>query len=650
MQHQDINEKVRLFLSKLFVYLFILPLLYNAVCYGGAANEFDEQFDEFVTNKMHDDGIPGAVIVVVKDGRLFFSRGYGYANLEENIAVDPSRTLFRVGSISKVINGTAVMQMVEQSRLDLHTDINVYLENFKIPQTFPKPVTTAHLLTHTAGFDDRYIGKSARNPDDRLSLAEYCRLYLPERFIEPGEMFTYSNYGNALAGYLVEIASGVPFAEYVDSAILQPLGMHYSGFELRDELEPYLARGYSDMSGSYRTLPYDYLLDMPAGQFVASGEDMARFMSAHLQGGELNGNRILSDTTISEMHREQFKNHPALNDGTAYTFGIRTVNGRRTLTHGGAYAGFFALLYLFPEEEVGIFIAANILKPNFVHAAMQYMVNGLLNETDTLTIDEPYAIPDQFDTDIQKFAGTYRDTRYPRKTFDKLSILTGIVGGEMKLRTNDEGMLLMPDLFGNERRLVKTGPLLFQSMDDNYKMTFRESGNGRITHVFTSGVTSLERIPWYTTTGLHRMLFVIFPLFFLMTAFLTIGRYILRKLRPASQTATHPHGLILNRLHVLIAVTFIMYLLLTLAVIAALVPVEQIVSGFPYGLPSAMYAVQLIPFVTILLTVGLFIYVVREWFDKNITLLQRIYYSGYLFVSVGAILFLGHWNLIGFHF
>ena len=96
------------------------------------------------------------MIVVVKDGQVYFAKGYGYADLKNRISVDPERTLFRIASVAKVVTGTAIMQLVESGQLDLHRDVNAYLTRFKIENKFDRPITMAHLLTHTPGLDERY--------------------------------------------------------------------------------------------------------------------------------------------------------------------------------------------------------------------------------------------------------------------------------------------------------------------------------------------------------------------------------------------------------------------------------------------------------------------------------------------------------------
>ncbi len=207
--------------------------------------EFAAFLDSLIQVKMKEHHIPGVEFIMVKDGEIFFSKGYGHADLEQTILVDPAQTLFRICSIAKVVTGTAVMQLVEQGRIDLDRDVNEYLSLFKIKNKFPQPVTMKHLLTHTGGFDDMYLNKVGRTKAEQMPLGDFLAKRLPPIITPPGEVYTYSNLGNALAGYLVEVVSGQDFADYAVENIFKPLEMNHSNFRLPDSLAPNLSKAIS---------------------------------------------------------------------------------------------------------------------------------------------------------------------------------------------------------------------------------------------------------------------------------------------------------------------------------------------------------------------------------------------------------------------
>ena len=189
------------------------------------AGDLETFLDGIMRIHMESRHIAGAVFVAVKDGEIFLSKGYGYADVDGRKPALPDKTLFRPGSVSKLFVWTAVMQLWEQGRIDLDADINTYLRTFQIPDTFPQPITMKDLMRHTPGFEETVLGMAARMPADLVPLGEYLQKNLPERVFPPGEITAYSNYGSALAAYIVEVVSGIPFEEYLERSIFVPLGM-----------------------------------------------------------------------------------------------------------------------------------------------------------------------------------------------------------------------------------------------------------------------------------------------------------------------------------------------------------------------------------------------------------------------------------------
>ena len=191
------------------------------------AGEVEAFMDMMFTRHMEEYHIAGAAVAVVKDGQLFFAKGYGYANVENKIPVDAATTIFRTGSVGKVLTWTAIMQLVEQGKLDLDADINTYLD-FQIPDTYPQPITLRHLMTHTSGIEDRWLGSVVTDSSELVSEREWLVDNFPGRVRPPGEAAGYSNYNAMLGGYIVARVSGEPYEEYVQKHIFEPLGMTHS--------------------------------------------------------------------------------------------------------------------------------------------------------------------------------------------------------------------------------------------------------------------------------------------------------------------------------------------------------------------------------------------------------------------------------------
>jgi CubicO group peptidase (beta-lactamase class C family) len=323
-----------------------------------------QEFEDFVDNcfeqEMSNNHIPGGVVSVVKDGKLFFAKGYGYANVEKKIPVVADKTLFRIASLSKLVTATAAMQLYERGQLDLNADVNQYLTDFQLKNPFPEPVKVAQLMTHTDGTTKRRIGLAAPTASEMKPLGEYLGEYMPPIVWHPGKLYSYSSHSTALLGYLVEKIAGVPFVQYIDRNIFQPLEMRRSTFvqppppSLADDL----AVGYQYRSGSFKSVPYLYLNIAPAASMQTTATDMANFMIAHLLRGRYENSPILEEDTMRLMHEQHFTHHPLL-PGTAYEFHERLENNLRMLTHIGSLRGYSSSLTLLPDRNIGIFTATN---------------------------------------------------------------------------------------------------------------------------------------------------------------------------------------------------------------------------------------------------------------------------------------------------
>jgi CubicO group peptidase (beta-lactamase class C family) len=297
---------------------------------------------------------PGAVVVVVKRDGPVFAKGYGFADIDARKPFTADTTLVRPGSISKLFTGIAVMQLVDAGKLDLDRDVNDYID-FAIPT--PQggvPVTLRRLLTHRAGFEEHLKGLFSRDREPE-PLGRWLAENLPRRLFPKGDVPAYSNYGVALAGYLVERVSGEPYGAYVQRHILDPLGMRHSTFRqpLPDDLAPLMAKGYR-RSDKPPLAFFETIAAAPAGGLSATADDMGRFIRALINGGELDGIRILSKARLDEMMAPADAT-PAGYLGLVF-FGTK-VAGHDSIGHGGATMTFFSDLKFFPDEGVGIFVS-----------------------------------------------------------------------------------------------------------------------------------------------------------------------------------------------------------------------------------------------------------------------------------------------------
>jgi CubicO group peptidase (beta-lactamase class C family) len=527
----------------------MFPLLLAALSLPG--------LDDSVRASMQKNHVPGAVVAIVERGQPPVVRAYGLADVAGKRAVDPNTSAFRNGSVSKVMTATAVLQLVEQGKLDLNADVNGYVD-FTIPPFEGMPVTLAQLLTHTAGFDDKYVGKSARTFEQAMPLGAFVKRFLPRRIAPPGEIFTYSNYGVALAGYIVERTSGQPFAQYVQEKVFQPLGMEWSTFVLPDRIREQAAIPYEWTGSEWRAQPWDYLQDSPAGMQMSSGADMARFLAWALEHPE------------RDEFKQHFSQNARLEGGIGWVWELGRVRGHDFVGHDGGYSGARARLRVFQEDGIGYFIAENSGSDAFLSEVSGAIDRRILPEPPVPAMVKPQ----KWDRDVARFAGVYRDTRYPRDSLLKVGVLLDFLGGELTIGTTPEGLITIPRWDGTPRRMAQIEPGLFQSLDDDYLCAFSPDAS----YLFTSGTTPMEHVRWWLAAPNQRWVFVVTAF---ALALLVVGpirrRLLPEPLRtPANWTvnayALHGAGVGL--------------------VLQVLTPAAERNGGYMYGFPWPIWVVQ----------------------------------------------------------
>ena len=319
------------------------------------AEDVNAWLDGKLPDALKNGDIPGAVVSVVKDGQVVTTRGYGWADTGASggqpVAVDPQTSLFRVASVSKIPTSIAAIQLVEQGKVDLDADISAYLD-FEIERRFDEPLTLRHLLTHSAGFDEH--GSLTPTTD----LEAYVKNDPPVQVFAPGTTPGYSNYGMALAGYIVQRVSGQPFEAYVREHVLEPAGMTSSTYEqpLPKDMAGSLGPGYTSTG---EEVPFELMGDFPAGSLTVSAPDFAAFMNAQLSRSP----KLLREETWEQMWSPGLGEERLGNRAKAGEMGLGyfelTRHGRRIVEHGGDNQGWHSKFELYPEKKTGIFISYN---------------------------------------------------------------------------------------------------------------------------------------------------------------------------------------------------------------------------------------------------------------------------------------------------
>jgi CubicO group peptidase (beta-lactamase class C family) len=592
--------------------------------------ELEAFLDGIMTANLRDKHVAGATIAVVKDGSLLFAKGYGYADVDKRRPVDPARSLFRIGSTSKLFTWTAVMQLVEQGKLDLDADVNRYLD-FKIPATFPQPITLRHIMTHTPGFEEDSRDLIGDDSAQIVPLGRWLATHIPGRVRPPGTYASYSNYATALAGYIVQRASGMPWDDYIEQHVLAPLGMGQTTTRqpLPSRLRADMSEGYAWGGGKFVSRKFEIVEPMPAGSIAASATDMAKFMIAHLSDGELGGQRVLADSTAKRMHARAFGHDPRL-PGFALGFYEKTSHGLRIIGHGGDTQWFHTDLALVPEEKLGVFVSYNT------------NTGGELSFSPFLTqfLDHYYPItpsavvmPANAALEAQRVQGEYEFNRRSYTTFQKAIGLAG----DIRISA-DSGRLVMHSPLGDSR-LVPVGPLLYREELGDALVAFQSDSGGRVVRGFfgPAPMMTMERVPPSQSVMLHWIILGLGALVFVGTVLAAIGRFIRRRFGDARRDDALPGRWLLVTAS-LLQIAF---------AIAVVVIVSASGGGFLNGPLTSLKVALALPVIGTLCVLGAVYFASRQWRLGAGTLAARLRFSAATFVALVFTWSLFQWNLLG---
>ncbi|MBK5188622.1 MAG: beta-lactamase family protein [Gemmatimonadaceae bacterium] len=594
---------------------------------------FDGAMRQFI-DQLH---VSGAVVAVVKDGRVVYAHGYGLSNVEKRTPVDPATSLFRIGSTSKLFTWTAIMQLVQQGKINLDADVNTYLTQFKIPAAYGKPVTVRSLLTHSSGFEDGALGYLITNDSSRVEPIDVTlKKHMPARVRPPGVLSSYSNYGAALAGLIVQNVSGIPFNDYIRRNILDPLDMHHATFQepLPPELKADAVTGYTRDNGVYVAKPFEFVGGFrPAGSGSMSALDMTHFMLAHLQNGHYGNARILDSATTQLMHARAFANDPRL-PAMALGFYEQRINGVRFIGHEGDTQYFHTAMFLIPEAQTGIFLS-------YVGTGAEPVRQGILQAFfDRYFPAAPEVLPPA-PTDFAKTAegltGAYRFARHSSTKIDKALIVASppIEVSVMK----KEGRLLVTGLGEHPAQFASTGDGIFAQVEGPLHIAFTVDSSGAATRLSVDAYPFMgtERVPWIETPSLWYTVLGISALLFLSVIITVFYRRSGIKQLPSEQKRV-----------VWLSFAGAAWFFLTFIVLGVVIAVN--ISDLGGAIPTSLKVALVMPILFVLLTLALVFAAIGAWRHAYWGAGRRIHFTLIVIAAVAVSLFFAQWNMLGWRF
>ena len=577
--------------------------------------------------------VAGTVVSVVKDGKVVFTKGYGYSDVSRRTPATTDATLFRIGSISKTFTWTAVMQLVEQGKIDLDRDINSYLD-FKIPAAFGKPVTMHHLLTHTAGFEENIKDMFVAGAPG--SIADYLKTHVPQQIYVPGTTPSYSNYGATLAGYIVERVSGTPFNEYIRQNIFQPLGMTRATFvqPLPDDLKPFMSQGYRLASEPPKS--FEMIQVWPAGSVSATADAMSHFMIAQLEDGQYDGARVLKPETARLMHSRLFGVSSAAN-GMAHGFYETTRNGHRTIAHGGDSQWFHSDMQLMLDEHLGFFISSNSAgNGGDLRAAVW---TGFLDRYYPFVPPVAASVASAL-SDARAVAGAYQTSR--RVETNVVSVVNLLSQDVVTVNADSTiSSSSLKNLAGKPKRFREIAPLVFREVGDQSILAFTKDQAGKLVMSGDYPFMVGHQTPALKGSGLN----IGALCFALAVLLLTLLSWPVMAMLRKHYRSVPALSARYRRLRLGIRITAFASLLFVVLIATLLSAIESDIASFSSGRAGYFHLLQAIGLIGLLGLPVAVIHSLSSWRDRSLWVWTKVWNTLTLLAFVGYTGFLLNWHM-----
>lgn len=589
--------------------------------------------DSITISGINNSMAPGVVVGIASSDSIIFLKGYGYSDYNKKIAVDPEKTLFQLGSIGKLFTSIGLLQQIEKKKISLNDDVNKYLVDWEIRNSFDQPVTPFHLLTHTAGFNDHFINYMAKNNSEIESLGKHLPKNMPSVFKAPGTEINYSNYSYALAGHLVEQVSGNSFENQIQTTIFNPIKMSSATYHIPDD---YMKRDL--YANGYKTRETFVAAKMfprhakPAGSIAATGKDMITFAQALLK----RDTTLLKDESYNLLLNEQFTNH---SKQTGYTLGMEVQNysGHMAYAKTGQVDGFLSILIVFPDLDLAFFMSTNTETDN-------HFVNFFKGFTSTF-FPKKKANPVSVDFDMKEYIGDYASERANHENIEEFFQLFLYPFTLYESKSGNLGAIQ-----NNKRHEYQyLGNDVFQDLSDsNAYITFKRD-SGKISSMYRNvnviGVkvpASYKKLKWYERPSFLNDKYpyaLIIMVTYLLLPLLWIVRFYIREKKPE----------FLRKLTVPFtyhAVAFLFLGLFFWNIIGFMVPLIKLGEQMAFGLPDSLVNMKYFNWAMALTSIILILFSVNLWLKQKSTIMFRVYYTVFSLITLSYTLILHRWHFL----
>lgn len=609
-----------IFISLYSLTILILPLKSIGQSQNKSSIKWEKEIDEYVSDVMSDWHIPGLALTVVENNEILLMKGYGVTDIETQVPVNPESTVFHVGSISKPITATAVLNLYDRGQLSLDREIDQFFEVPFFENLYDHYPTTAQLLVHAGGFDVRTINRYSKRADAILPLEDYLRKNMPPIIHPPGAISIYSNHGYALLGHIVSKISKQRFASYMKDHIFDPLEMKKSSFDIKPNKDKEVATGYGFGPNAGNKVDPIYIKTVPASMLKTTAVDISHWMIAILNDGSFQGKEILKPSTNKTLLTRQYSNHPLI-PGRSFGLSESSRFSPPEFLHSGVVPGFTSVLVLVPEIKFGLFITAN------TNAYLWGIANRILDqiESNLGSADPVTKVFEQVDS--SNFEGYYRAAGIPQNSMFKFgnwirqTHISSLPDGKVEW----EGSTYSP-----------VDSLAFQKEGNESIVAFKKK-EGKINYLFAGG-DEYVKIPWFQNTILQGVIFTLFLLTFLVIV-LRWGFIPVFNKEKSFESRKWPITIIT----VASAINFIFLVSIIYLAIVELGDKNILI----YGVPIWFKIIKILVWISFALSIGILIGSILSWKQKYWKMKKRLTYSLLTSVLLFFIPYVFYWNLLG---
>ncbi len=603
-------------MKRIKLIITLILLLSLTIPSFGDANE--DVLAHLINVEMVNYNVPGAMVTVVQDGKLYYENAFGKANIITNTPMDVRFSVVQTGSVSKVLTTYALLNLLTDKNISVDAAIAPYLPAYLSEQSYIGSLTFRNLLTHTTGLATLKADSALQEDPLRsisLSFGEQAELFFDnyklKPVIEKDDYTIFSNVGYILSGVLIESLSGERYEYYMANAVFAPLGMTTSSDLMLGKLSTGMSviQNYAVFGGQRTPLAPFKAKHLPSDDFLTTIDDMTQLLKVFTSG-------TMDEATYEALFTRQIANN-ALISGRSFGFSVVKYGDYEAYIHDGGIPGSNSRLLVIPEIKLALFLTYNSNSLKARESLTDAVLSDLIVDFETSRKHEPYFIED-----LSKFNGAFSPVNASAETLEKL---TRIIH-QLRISNDSEGINIGDDHY------IPISETIFYCEDLENYAEFRTDENGQLEYLLV-GNSIYERTPFLQSIIIEAAMLVLMTLCNILALLLLLTRWSNMKV---------------NRIHDTPRIVLLIHSLMITGVLAFIFVISTTYDIWDviYGINNAVKGTQLFGYATLLMSVPAFIMIGRAKQDYRWSKFMIYIYELQIFLGLCLVYWLFLYNLL----